>query len=309
MKGSFRNIEFPSQGVTLRGRMYLPSSSYRQKHAVVVMAHGFTSTISNMTADKYAEQFCNNGLAVLLYDHRNFGISDGEPRHQINFWTQARGYIDAIDYLCLQPEINKDQIALWGASMSARQAFLVGAVDDRAKAIITMIPAFGDDFPMGDTDGTMYDLAKRILLHDDILALPHSTTEAIAVVSHDQSSSPSRLKELTAFRWFMEYGGRFGTNWSNTVSFCQTELPETFHPGLCSVQIKAPILMVVAENDEMKGANPEVARHIFEAIAQPKEWVDIGGGHFGLLYYPSDLFDQSSQAQIEFLNKYLIEPV
>jgi len=52
------------------------------------MAHGFSATRS-MTIDKYAEAFCANGFAVLLYDHRGFGASGGEPRLEVNPWTQT----------------------------------------------------------------------------------------------------------------------------------------------------------------------------------------------------------------------------
>ncbi len=41
------------------------------------MAHGFTTTINRMAADKYAERNREAGFAVLLYDYRNLGISDG----------------------------------------------------------------------------------------------------------------------------------------------------------------------------------------------------------------------------------------
>jgi hypothetical protein len=37
----------------------------------------------------------------------------------------------------------------------------------------------------------------------------------------------------------------------------------------------------------------------------PKQWHDIAGGHFGLLYWPSDLFDEASRVQTEFLRKWL----
>ncbi len=76
------------------------------------MAHGFTTTINGMIADKYAERFRESGFAVLLYDHRNFGISDGEPRQELNFWVQSRGYIDAIDFVITQPEIDTTKIAV-----------------------------------------------------------------------------------------------------------------------------------------------------------------------------------------------------
>ena len=299
---TFQSIEFRSQGALLRGRLYVPKF-VKQKPPIVIMAHGFTSTINGMTADKYAERFMENGFAVLLYDHRNFGASDGEPRQEINFWVQARGYIDAIDFANELTEIDTGKIAVWGASMSAREAFLVGTVDTRVGAIITIIPAYGDDFPVVDYEGKNYAFARETLLRDHILDLPHSKTDPMPIVSPDQLNIPSRLTELTAFRWFMEYGGRYGTDWKNVVSFANTEMPEDFHLGQCAAEIKAPILMVVAKNDEMTGASPEVANAVFKSIKQPKEWVDISGGHFGLLYYPSPLFEKSSRAQINFLER------
>lgn len=299
-----KSIEFMSQGVILRGHLHLPESGNLEFPAII-MAHGFTTTIKGMTADKYAEEFQKAGFAVLLYDHRNLGISDGEPRQEINFWMQSRGYIDAIDFLTTRSEVDAKRIAVWGASMSSREAFLVGTVDDRVKSVISMIPAFGDESPSIDHNGENYAFARNTLLAENIKDLPHTVTERIPIVSSDQMGTPSALTELTAYRWFIEYGGRFGTNWQNVVSFSTVEAPVGFHLGQCANHLKAPILMVVATNDEMTGASPEVTKEVFDMVNQPKEWVDIDGGHFGLLYYPSELFMKSSSAQVTFLNKYL----
>ncbi len=43
----------------------------------------------------------------------------------------------------------------------------------------------------------------------------------------------------------------------------------------------------------------------FRLAPEPKEKIEIDGGHFGLLYYPSELFEQASNAQRDFLNQYL----
>lgn len=303
-KNLYRNIEFLSQGALLRGRLYVPKNSLKKK-PVVVMAHGFTTTINGMTADKYAEEFYKAGYAVLLYDHRNFGISDGEPRQEINFWIQARGYIDAIDFVSTQPEINKDKIAIWGASLSAREAFLVGSVDERVKVIINQIPAYGDDFPTEDKNNQLYKFSRKTVLAEKIKDLPHTVTKSMPVVSSDQLGTPSALQELTAYRWFIEYGGRYGTNWKNRVSFSVTEAPKQFHIGQCAQHLKAPIIIVAAIEDEMKGASSKVTREVFKMITQKKELIEVEGGHFGLLHYPSSLFDKSSKAQINFLNTYL----
>ncbi len=90
----FRIVEFPSQAATVRGRLYRHSET-AEKLPLIIMAHGYSATINGMVADNFAEKFCEAGFAVLLYDHRNFGMSDGEPRQQINIWLQARGYRDA----------------------------------------------------------------------------------------------------------------------------------------------------------------------------------------------------------------------
>ena len=300
----YRNIEFKSQGAILRGRLYLPENKSNE-NPVVIMAHGFTTTINGMTADKYAEKFREAGFCVALYDHRNLGISEGEPRQEINFWVQSKGYIDAINFISNQPEIDVNKITVWGASLSSREVFLIGTIDDRVKAVIAMIPAFGEEIPKENKDGSSYAFAKATLLLEDILSLPHTTTEQIPIVSTDQKGTPSALVDLTAYNWFIEYGGRYGTNWKNIVSFSNIKVPDDFNIGQLATNLKAPILMVVATNDEMNGANPKVTQFVYDNISQPKEWVDINGGHFGLLYFPSPLFDKSSKAQIDFLNKYL----
>ncbi len=63
--------------------------------------------------------------------------------------------------------------------------------------------------------------------------------------------------------------------------------------------------MIVATNDKMEYSKDEVRYEVYKKITQPKEWVDIDGGHFGLLYFPCALFDKSRRAQFNFLYNYL----
>ena len=58
-----------------------------------------------MVAEKYAEVFCAAGFAVLLYDHRNFGISGSEPRQEIDEWIQARGDRDTREFVIALSEV------------------------------------------------------------------------------------------------------------------------------------------------------------------------------------------------------------
>ena len=298
----FKNVEFQSEGVTLRGRLYICDDT-SEKLPVVIMAHGFSATINGMVADKYAEEYCNAGFAVLLYDHRNFGISDGEPRQEFNKWVQARGYQDAIDFIISVPEIDASKIAIWGSSSSAGETLIVGAVEPRVSAIITQVPAFGDELPPEDPDGALFSTIRDTFLKGDFDALSEEITGPLPVVSFDQQGAPSALVELTAYRWFIEYGGRYDTKWENTVTIVVKETPVPLDVKLCAPHIKAPILMIVAYNDEMEGASSDIARKVFGMVPKPKELVEIDGGHFGLLHHPSSLFDISSKAQIDFLTQ------
>jgi uncharacterized protein len=300
----YKPVEFPSQGSTIRGRLYLPENK-SAPYSVIIMTHGFTATINGMVADNYAEEFCKAGFAVLLYDHLNFGISDGLPRHEMNKWLQARGYVDALNYVSSLASIDKNKIALWGDSMSGGEVLLVGAIDDRVKVIVAQVPACGENAAPEDKDGALYNSMVDYFRNGEVKGTPETTIGPLPVVSSDQTGTPSLKKPLTAFRWFIEYGGRYNTGWKNSATFVNPNAVTPFHPGLCAKHIKAAVLMMVATEDEMEGASSAISRQVYEQITSQKELIEMDGGHFGLLYYPSALFDKASKAQCDFLKHHL----
>lgn len=109
------NVEFRSEGVALRGWLYLPEA--RAERPAIVMTHGF-SGVKEQYLDRYAEVFAAAGFVVLLYDHPNFGDSDGEPRQEIDPVMQRRGYRDAITWLGAQARVDASRIGIWGTSYS-----------------------------------------------------------------------------------------------------------------------------------------------------------------------------------------------
>jgi len=271
------------------------------------MAHGFSCTINGMVADRYAEVFCDAGLAVLLYDHRNLGISDGEPRLEINRWIQTRGYLDAINFVETLPEVDSDRIGIWGDSASAAEAIIAGAVDKRIKAIVAQVPACGRKPAPADPDGSLFESLRETLLNGDVSGTPETTRGPMPVVTFDQNSIPSLLFPLTAFHWFMEYGARYGTLWENQATVVVPDTPAPLHSGLCAPYVDAPVLVMMSPDDEMPGANSDVARAVFDAVPEPKQLVEIDGGHFGLVYYPSTLFDDASSTQANYLVEHLMQ--
>lgn len=296
------DVEFMSLGATLHGWLFEPEV---RNAPAIVMAHGFSAT-RQMTTDKYAEVFCSAGFTVLLYDHRGFGASGGEPRREVNPWVQTRGYLDALQFMSALA-VDPTRIALWGDSFSGAVACVAAAIDSRVRAVVAQVPAFGEKAPPPDPDGTRFDELQQAALSPDVLSFGRPVAGPVPVVSADQVRSPSALAPLTAFRWFIEYGGRVGTGWTNDVTIAVGEHPLAWLPGLCGPRIQASVLMLVSPQEEMVRASPSVSRAVFNSISSAKEWYSIDGGHFGLLYHPSALFSEACAVQVSFLRRRMFE--
>src|SRR5437879_6801327 len=132
-----QDIEFNAEGTTLCGWFYTPASA-NGPFPTIVMAHGF-SAVKEMYLDKYAEVFANAGLAALVFDNRNFGSSDGEPRQEIDPWAQIRDYRHAITYARTRPEVDRERIGTWGSSYSGGHVLVVGAIDRLGECVASQV--------------------------------------------------------------------------------------------------------------------------------------------------------------------------
>lgn len=298
-------VEVDADGVTLRGWLFEPASRSGEIPAVV-MIHGFSATAEGMVADRYAAAFAQIGVAALLVDTRGFGGSDGEPRCQIDPWAEARDYIACIDHLVGTDGIDAGAIAVWGDSLSGRVAAVVAAVDQRVAAAIVQCPAFGDEIDPPDVDGSAFDTIRGILLDATFDAYEGRILGPMPVVSSDQLGTPSFLLPITAYHWFISYGARFGTGWQNRATQRIIDTPVAFSPQPCVPHIDVPFLLVVAEEDEMPWCDAVIARQVHASASGPREVLEVGGGHFGLVYHDSEYFTSSVAAQQRFLTNHLV---
>src|ERR1044072_9007728 len=82
--------------------------------AVVVMAHGLSGTRRDRLG-AFAERFAAAGFAALLFDHRGFGDSGGEPdlfepRRQLEDWRAAIAFARSL------LEVDPERVATFGSS-------------------------------------------------------------------------------------------------------------------------------------------------------------------------------------------------
>jgi fermentation-respiration switch protein FrsA (DUF1100 family) len=133
-----QDIQFDVDGVVLRGWLYVPDAG-AAPHPAIVMAHGF-SAVKEMYLDRFAEAFAEAGLASVVFDHRNFGASDGRPRQEIDPWEQVSDYRAAITYAITRPEVDGGRVGIWGTSYAGGHVLVVGAIDRRVKCVVSQVP-------------------------------------------------------------------------------------------------------------------------------------------------------------------------
>lgn len=107
-------VEFDSGGVMIRGTLIKPEAT--GAFPAVVMLHGSGPDVtSDPSYHLTANTLVRNGVAVLLYDKRGVGMSDGDFEKALykDFINDA---IAAVDFLSTRPDIDAGRIALHGNS-------------------------------------------------------------------------------------------------------------------------------------------------------------------------------------------------
>jgi pimeloyl-ACP methyl ester carboxylesterase len=300
MVKNYKDIEFLSNEIILRGRLY--PSAHSQLSPFIVMAHGTSANIT-MGINNYASKFQEAGFNVLLYDHEGMGLSDGEPL-MMNPWVQARGYKNACKYIKSISHLHNNKIFLWGESFSGMLVLVVGALIKNISGIIAVTPSCGIDIINFKNKLIDFKKLKDIFSLGNLDNYETDVIGPIPVVSLDQKKLPSLLKPKEAYNWFIASSKSSEIKWKNKITrvIPKTEVP--FSSQLTAPFIKVPTLIITGKNDEIEQANPIVQKNVYDNISSPKELIEIDGGHFGCLYPESAIFLDNLNNKLNFLNKY-----
>jgi fermentation-respiration switch protein FrsA (DUF1100 family) len=300
------DVEFVGHaGTILRGWLYRPSGEGPAPG--VVMAHGFSAT-KEMALDGFATVFAEAGLCVLVYDHRNFGTSEGEPRQEINPWAQARDYRYAIDWLGGRSEVDAGRIGIWGSSFSGGEVIMLGACDERVRAVVANAPfaALGGDTDYADTRAR-FEAIRAAFLDESGKGLADMwDTPAfgpLVVVEEEGVSLAAFLPQPESKEWFLRVGAAPGSHWRNEVTVRNSiGTDPLYDPGVCVEYVApTPLLMVVATEDRLAATADSQAA--YERAGEPKRLVMIEGHHFSS--YEGEALARASSAARDFFLEHL----
>jgi fermentation-respiration switch protein FrsA (DUF1100 family) len=282
-----QDIEFDAEGVTLRGWLYVPDAA--GPVPTVVMAHGF-SAVKEMYLDRFAEAFAASGFAALVYDNRNFGASDGEPRQEIDPWAQVRDYRHAITYASARPEVDAQRIGIWGSSYSGGHVLVVGAIDRRVKCVVSQVPLISGHDNFRALVRADFIAGFREQFDADRLARSRGEPPAMVPVVDADPLAPSALPTPDSWTWFTETHASRAPAWRNEVTLRSVEMFTEYEPGTYLPWISpTPLLLVVAQRDHLTPADLAIAA--YERANEPKRLALLPSAHFDAYV---DGFDQAS---------------
>jgi pimeloyl-ACP methyl ester carboxylesterase len=292
------DCQFSSHGDKCSAWLYLPDGLV--KPSLVVMAHGLGG-LKNCGLEPFAELFANNGLAVLLFDYRGFGESEGTPRQLISPRKHVEDYLAAVTWARERKDIKSDKIALWGSSYSGGHAIVAAAHDPKIAAISVQVPfvcGLASSIPIVIKNGPRYffkavssvfkDIWRMATLRQPYFVPVYGAIDEFAVLNtHDSKSGYESLIPP-------------GFNAINaTPARIFLSLP-LYRPTRDARKVKCPALIIAGENDSLV---PIYAVKKAAAKIKRSEFISLPINHFDP--YLGEYFNKVSKKQLDFLKAHI----
>ena len=158
-----RPITVWSEGVRMQGDLYKPRDlEPGQELPGIVLFHGWGGSKANLNR-AYAPQFARLGFVVMTFDFRSWGESDGflladdslpdvqkttsvtvkgqHVRSIVNPLKMIEDARAALSWLVAEPNVQADNIGVWGTSLGGGLALVTAAHDHRVKALVSQVGA------------------------------------------------------------------------------------------------------------------------------------------------------------------------
>ncbi|MDW3214602.1 MAG: CocE/NonD family hydrolase [Ilumatobacteraceae bacterium] len=302
-----QDVEFSSEGTTLRGHLYLPDEG-EGPFPVVVMAGGWCY-VKELVQPDYAKVFAAAGVAALVFDYRYMGDSDGTPRQHLDPWKQIEDYKNAISYAETRSELDSSRIGIWGISYSGGHVLVVGATDPRVKCIVSNIPVIDGLSTMRLVHGSLRFRELQELIAEDRRkrfetgeggVLPMSSTnpndELVTWPFPEVTDAFVKLKETEA-------PNHEHFNTVESVELLLSYDAAGFAPRILNV----PTLMTVAEKDDITMWDDEIRVYNSLSTAKKRLFIFDETSHMTLYSNKSRLEVAAEQGRA-WLVEHLVTP-
>ena len=290
-----RPVEFYSEGIKLQGDVYAPDDLRPgEQRAAVLLCHGYTG-VKDLYLPDNARSFNQAGYVAMTFDYKGWGDSEGS-RSRLAPYSRVADVQAAMTFLGLQPEVDADRIGIYGTSYGGATVSWVGAVDPRAKCIVSVVGIGNGQRWMSRVRRTdeWFDLLERSQADRERRA----TAGTSEFVERSEILLPDRQSaELAAA------ARRLNPAAINTIPLEYVDDTLGFNPEWIVDRISPrPILFITSDNDRL--VPPEESEQLYAHAKEPKKLVVLKGyGHYEVYQEPA--FSEVMAATLDWYAQYL----
>ena len=287
------DITFPSGDGHCAGDLYLPEGVERPP--VVVMAHGI-GALRSFRLDAFAERFAARGMAVLVFDYRNFGDSPGEPRCLVSPSRHVADYLAAMAHVRNDSRVDGNRLGLWGTSFSGGHVIAAAARDGNVQAVVSQVP-----FVSGPASALVYPFRYLVPAFSRAIAdgLAGAFGRGPVMIPVVRRSGAALLASEDSWDGYLSMVPD-DTDWPGEVPARILLTLPLYRPVALARQVTAPTLMVVAQSDTLCPAS--AARRAANRI-EGCRYAELPIGHFDA--YDGDWFEKVVTMEGDFLEEQL----
>ncbi|CCN50857.1 Hydrolase, alpha/beta fold family [Vibrio nigripulchritudo MADA3029] len=287
----YQKIAFKSQGDSVSGHLYLPEDGV-QPSPLIILCHGFCG-VKELLLPAFAERFSRHGYAVLTFDYRGFGESEGETGRLIPE-LQIEDIHAAINWAKGESTLDSKRIALWGSSFGGANAIIAASQNDAVKCVIAQL-TFAD----GETviTGDMSEEEK----HKFLSTLERMRDKKAQTGKEMMVPIAKILSDEQSVDFVNQYKEEFA---ALTIKIPFLTVWETINhkPVKALPSLNKPLMIVAASED---GVNPLTESQIlFDSANEPKMLhVEEGATHYQV--YSGKHFESVVAKQLDWFNQYV----
>jgi dienelactone hydrolase len=292
-----KDVSFKVKGTSLSAWLYLPESPPAAVPCIV-MAHGFGGTKDML--ESYAVHYQEAGFAVLVFDYRHFGESEGKPRQLVWIPYQLEDWSAAIKYARSLKEIDSAKVALWGTSFSGGHVIVMASKDEKIACVSAQCPGLD-----GHASGEMF--VEREGVGKAFLMLMHGQRDMVrswlGLSPHKIpiAGKPGSIAFLTTPDAYDGYKKLVPEGFVNEACARLFLRAGGYRPVEHAHKVRCPVLLQICDKDTLlpKSAAEETEKELGN-FAEIKHYPI---GHFDI--YTGDNFKKSVEDQLSFFKKHL----
>ena len=133
-------VSFFSEGDRIAGILRLPNSGAGPPWPAIVQGPGWLGLKDAKLYLRYHAALTEAGFAVLIFDYRGFGESEGRT-DLLRPQDQLEDLINAVSYLITRDDVDADNIGAFGSGgTGGGNALVLAAQDPRVSCVVSQVP-------------------------------------------------------------------------------------------------------------------------------------------------------------------------